>query len=89
VEVRLARDASHVLVEVRDHGPGIPEEELAMVFEPFYRVDKSRTKETGGFGLGLGLCRKIMSAHRGEIRLSNVEGGGLRVTLRFPISPTT
>ena len=68
---------------IEDHGPGIPEEELSKVFEPFYRVDKSRQKSSGGYGLGLHLCQRIMEKQGGTISLTSVLGQGSRVTLTF------
>ncbi len=76
VEVSLAREDGRVVLTVRDYGYGIPEADRASIFEPFYRVDKSRNKETGGYGLGLSLCRKIVQAHGGEITLDLAEGAG-------------
>lgn len=76
--------ADAVSVHIQDFGQGIPEEELKNVFEPFYRVDKSRVRETGGYGLGLSLCRKIMNAHKGSITLNSGLGQGTQAVLRFP-----
>ncbi len=86
VELSSEAFADKVKVHVVDYGYGIPETELKSIFEPFYRVDKSRTKSTGGYGLGLSLCRKIMEAHGGAIVLESREGEGTRVTLEFPLS---
>lgn len=83
VEVRLAASDGGYTVTVRDRGCGIPEKELPFVFEPFYRVDKSRTKETGGYGLGLHLARRIMEAHGGSVDIASREGEGTTATLRF------
>lgn len=69
---------------VDDDGPGIPEEELARVFEPFVRLEKSRSLETGGTGLGLSIARSILTAQGGRITLENRAGGGLRATLTLP-----
>ncbi|HUO57304.1 MAG TPA: HAMP domain-containing sensor histidine kinase [bacterium] len=71
------------IVTFIDYGPGIPKEEQEKVFEPFYRVDKSRTKETGGYGLGLSLCLEIMKAHGGDIKLESEVGQGTKVSLFF------
>jgi signal transduction histidine kinase len=76
VEVRVQRTEVAALVSVRDYGPGIPLEEQARVFEPFYRVDKSRERTTGGYGLGLSLAKKIMTAHRGDLLLVSAPGEG-------------
>lgn len=86
VEIGLTSVPDGIGVTVRDFGPGIPLEEQNKIFEPFYRVDKSRTKETGGYGLGLSLCREIMLAHGGDIRLESEPGKGTMVTLRFPLA---
>jgi signal transduction histidine kinase len=84
VEIRFSQDAAWLRVSVTDFGQGIPAEDLPLVFEPFYRVDKSRTKKTGGYGLGLSLCREIMRAHGGEARIQSAPGAGTEVTLSFP-----
>jgi signal transduction histidine kinase len=78
------QDAEHVYLQVRDYGYGIPEEECSLIFEPFYRIDKSRVRETGGYGLGLALCKKIMLAHRGSIEVTSSEKTGTVFTLKFP-----
>jgi signal transduction histidine kinase len=84
VQVELSHDKQHWKICIQDHGIGIPSEDLPHVLEPFYRVDRSRTKSTGGYGLGLSLCREIMRAHDGEILLSSQKGRGTLVTLLFP-----
>lgn len=66
---------------VTDEGPGIPERELERVFEPFYRLESSRSRETGGTGLGLGIARNIARAHGGDLVLRNRAGGGLEAVL--------
>ncbi len=84
VEVRLTTSRENVIITIEDFGEGIPEHELALVFEPFYRVDKSRGRKTGGYGLGLSLCRKIVAAHGGKIHVQSRLGEGTRFTIRFP-----
>ena len=69
---------------VTDNGPGIPESELPRVFEPFYRVEKSRSRETGGAGMGLAVAQAIARSHGGEIRLQNLPAGGLQASLELP-----
>jgi signal transduction histidine kinase len=71
-------------IRIRDAGPGIPEQELARVFDPFYRVETSRSRESGGTGLGLTIARNIAEQHGGSIQLSNRPEGGLEVTLVLP-----
>jgi signal transduction histidine kinase len=71
------------LVIVDDHGPGIPEEDLDQVFEPFYRGESSRSRDTGGVGLGLAVTRDIFQAHNARIVLRNKRPKGLRVLIEF------
>ena len=77
-------DNGHVLIEVRDHGPGLPPEELDRVLEPFYRVEASRNRENGGVGLGLTIAADIVRRHGGQLALRNRDGGGLVVAVVFP-----
>ena len=70
---------------IDDDGPGIPEAELPRVFQPFYRVEDSRNRETGGTGLGLAIAQSIMQAHGGELSLANRRGGGLRARITLPV----
>ncbi|MCY4505449.1 MAG: ATP-binding protein [Acidobacteria bacterium] len=72
----------HVIVE--DEGPGLPEAELERVFEPFVRLEASRSRDTGGSGLGLAIARSIVRGHGGDIRLGNRAEGGLRATVALP-----
>lgn len=73
-----------VLIRISDRGPGIPAEKLQDVFEPFVRLEESRSEETGGIGLGLAITRSIIHAHGGTIELRNADGGGLEVLVRLP-----
>ena len=77
-------DGADLVIRVRDRGPGIPEEELERVFEPFYRLESSRNRDSGGTGLGLSIARDIAQAHGGSLTLANLPGGGLEATLRLP-----
>jgi signal transduction histidine kinase len=70
---------------VRDYGPGIPVEHLPHVAEPFYRIDPARRRETGGYGLGLFLCRRIAEVHEGSLDISSEAHSGTRVRVRLPI----
>ena len=83
VEVNVISTPENVYLTIEDFGEGIPEEDQKLIFEPFYRVDKSRHKETGGYGLGLSLCKKIMHAHGVEIAVSSKLGSGTRFTMVF------
>ena len=75
----------NIVVQIADNGIGIPQDELPFIFEPFYRVDKSRTKDTGGYGLGLSLCKTIMEAHDGKIEIQSRAEEGTTVSLWFPL----
>ncbi len=77
-------DGAELVIRVRDQGPGIPAAELERVFEPFYRVETSRNRDSGGSGLGLTIARDIAQAHGGSLRLANLPTGGLEATLRLP-----
>ncbi len=74
-----------IVVRIADGGVGIAQDELPFVFEPFYRVDKSRSKDTGGYGLGLSLCKTIMEAHGGRIEIQSTPDVGTTVSLFFPV----
>ena len=82
--VTLENDSDGILVRIDDNGSGIPEEFLEDAFKPFQRLEASRSRETGGTGLGLTLARTIIRAHGGEINLSNRSEGGLRVEILLP-----
>lgn len=82
--VKVSSSQGFVEIVVDDDGPGIPESELDEVFAPFYRLERSRSRETGGSGLGLSIARTIAHAHGGEIILSNRAEGGLRAVIQLP-----
>lgn len=84
VTVLAERCGQQVRVRVQDNGPGIPEDELESVFKPFYRLEKSRSRDSGGVGLGLATTRDIVVAHSGTITLSNVPEGGLQAMVLLP-----
>lgn len=83
-EVELLATSDSVVLSVRDTGPGIPEAMLARVFDPFVRVEGSRSRETGGVGLGLAAVRSIAQAHGGDVVLRNRPGGGLEAQVTLP-----
>lgn len=72
------------IIEVRDHGPGISEDDAARVFERFYRADSSRYRETGGTGLGLAIVAALVAQHDGTVRLEETKGGGATLSIRLP-----
>jgi len=88
-EIRIEESTQQMTIRVRDHGPGIPDAEIERVFEPFYRLDASRSRETGGTGLGLSIARDIAQAHGGNVQLRNHEQGGLEATLTLPWTQQT
>ena len=83
-EVIAANDEHNTHVIIQDRGPGIPDELLEKAFDPFFRIDSSRARHTGGTGLGLGIARNIARAHGGDLVLRNREGGGLSAELMLP-----
>ena len=89
IKVYLSRDESGIQLEIQDYGQGIPDEEMDLIFEPFYRVDKSRNKKTGGYGLGLSLCKTIIEAHGGTISVKSSLGQGTIFSLLLPNSSST
>ena len=84
VEVQLTTDTSDALIRVRDHGPGVPDAELADIFRPFYRVSQARDRRTGGVGLGLTIAERAVGSHGGRVTAANHPGGGLLVDIRLP-----
>lgn len=78
-------DGGEAVMRVRDEGPGVPEEALEEIFRPFYRVDDSRTRETGGVGLGLAITERAVRLHSGTVKAANVPGGGFVVEIRLPL----
>lgn len=84
VEIAVLPETDAVVVEVRDHGPGIPPEHRELVFERFHRVDPSRNSSSGGSGLGMAIVQSIVSAHGGTVRVDETPGGGATIVLRLP-----
>jgi signal transduction histidine kinase len=82
--VNLSEDTGPITVTVSDDGPGIPSGQLEQVFAPFHRLEHSRSRETGGVGLGLSVVRSVVRAHGGEVTLANRAEGGLLVTVVLP-----
>lgn len=83
-EVALRRQGTEYRIIIDDQGPGIPEAELDRVFRPFFRLEASRNRESGGAGLGLAIARSVVRAHGGDIVLENRPEGGLRATVSLP-----
>jgi two-component system, OmpR family, sensor histidine kinase CpxA len=78
------RDADQAVISIRDHGFGVPEQELANIFRPFYRVTDAHSRDSGGVGLGLAITDRIVRLHCGSIQAVNESDGGLRVEMTFP-----
>ena len=83
-EVALVDTPASLTIRIADRGPGVPEHELEKLTQPFYRVESSRNRHSGGVGLGLSIVREIAERHGGHLALSNRPGGGLIAELRFP-----
>jgi signal transduction histidine kinase len=81
VVASLSATPGQVTIHIDDRGPGIPADQLEAVLAPFFRLEASRSRETGGTGLGLAVANSIILAHGGELSLSNRPQGGLRVSL--------
>ncbi len=90
VEISLQRRqsdaAEFAVLTVRDHGPGVPEEALADLFNPFYRVAESRDRRSGGMGIGLAITDRAVRLHGGEARAENAPNGGLIIRIELPVS---
>jgi len=85
VDVSLARNNGKVVVDVRDRGPGVPEEALPRLFDAFYRVESDRSRTSGGVGLGLSIARRAIELHQGSIRARNAQPG-LEVKMELPVA---
>ncbi len=84
VEVSLSQSEQQYQIQVRDRGPGVPEEALDKLFIPFYRVEDARDRQSGGSGIGLAIAARSISLHQGTISAHNRPGGGLLVTILLP-----
>ncbi|GAA4032929.1 ATP-binding protein [Actimicrobium antarcticum] len=83
--VSVVREQERVVVRIRDAGPGLPPDQLESVFDPFFRLEISRSRDTGGTGLGLTIARNIVESHGGTLVLNNLPGGGLEAMLQLPV----
>ncbi len=90
VEIQLSSQSKagrdFVVLQVRDHGPGVPEASLKSIFRPFYRLDGSRQRSTGGFGVGLAITERAVKLHGGDVEARNAADGGLIIELCFPVA---
>lgn len=85
VKVNLTQHAAAIVIVVEDSSPGVPDEALSKLCDRLYRVDQSRSREFGGSGLGLSICRNLVQAHHGELVTAHSELGGLKVTIHLPV----
>ncbi len=83
-EIRVGSEPGAVTIAVRDHGPGVPEDAFASLFDPYVRLEHGREQNDGGMGLGLGIARSVIEAHGGQLVLENHAEGGLNATIRLP-----
>jgi two-component system osmolarity sensor histidine kinase EnvZ len=86
IEVRQSSDGDlhDTIIEIRDRGPGIPERELNAVFQPFYRLEHSRSSKTGGSGLGLSIVRQLAHTNGWRVELVSRRGGGMVARVHIP-----
>lgn len=85
IEVSLEALRDRLRVRVRDHGPGVAEDELPRIVEPFYRTDSARARSSGGTGLGLAIANSAVMRHGGQLIARNADGGGLEITIELPL----
>lgn len=85
IEVKLERTGDRAKLVVRDHGPGVPEDALKKIFEPFHRVATDRARASGGTGIGLAITERAVALHGGHVVATNAEGSGLRVEIELPV----
>ena len=83
--ITLLRQEENAIIRIKDSGVGIPEESIAHVFERFYRIDKARSRKSGGAGLGLAIVKTMVERNHGEISVESVLGEGTEFTVVFPI----
>ena len=86
VKVSLEQQGLELLIHVDDDGPGIPVADRERIFEPFSRLDSSRSRESGGYGLGLAIVKRVVDSHRGDVAITTSSLGGSRFTIRWTIS---
>jgi two-component system sensor histidine kinase CpxA len=87
VDIAVSREADAAHIEVRDYGPGVSEASLYQLFNPFFRVDESRTRNTGGVGIGLAIFERTIALHGGKATARNATPCGLRISIELPLAP--
>jgi two-component system OmpR family sensor kinase len=88
IDVKLSTEDSIARLSVADHGPGLPAEDADRIFEPFYRADPSRSRDSGGAGLGLSIVSAVVTAHGGRVSVHQTEGGGATFEVELPLAGT-
>lgn len=83
-EIHISRQSAHVAIHITDHGTGIPDDQIEKVFEPFYRLENSRSRSTGGTGLGLTIAKNVIERNNGILKLQNRYQSGLEVIIYLP-----
>ncbi len=86
VDISLDATPTHARIVVRDHGPGVPPDDLERIFLPFHRVGASRDRDSGGTGLGLSIAARAAKVHGGSVHAVNAADGGLQVTISLPLA---
>jgi two-component system, OmpR family, sensor kinase len=89
IEVAVTTEDSVARMSVSDHGPGLRHDQLDRIFEPFYRVDPSRSRDSGGAGLGLSIVNAVVVAHGGHVTVKETSGGGATFEVELPLAPTS
>src|SRR6266478_5204966 len=88
IDVNLSTEDSIAKLSVADHGPGLSAEEIDRIFEPFYRADPSRSRDSGGAGLGLSIVSAVVTAHGGHVKVHETDGGGATFEVELPLAGT-
>jgi two-component system OmpR family sensor kinase len=88
VEISVSTEDGMGRIAVADHGPGLRPDEIARIFEPFFRVDPSRSRDSGGAGLGLSIVSAVVSAHGGKVQVKETTGGGATFEVELPLAAT-
>ena len=85
IRITMAKNQDSAMLEVSDDGPGIPEADLPYIFERFYRVDKARSRKSGGTGIGLSIVKHIMEAHDAQYKIDSKVGEGIVFSFNLPL----
>jgi two-component system OmpR family sensor kinase len=86
IEIAVSTEDSIGRLSVVDHGPGLEPKEIERIFEPFYRADPSRSRDSGGAGLGLSIVSAVVSAHGGNVKVKETSGGGVTFEVELPLA---